>query len=309
MAAIIAVNPFRCRMWHLHDRIESHINDETCRSEIESIDKHGQLVPVLGRTLRGDPVYEFELIYGARRLFIARHINKPLLIEVREMSDREAIVAMDVENRLRQDVSPYERGKSYARYLQSGAFKSQEEIARALRISASQVCRLLKLAQLPAAVVSAFGNPVDICEGWGLNIMEALEDPHKRQLTLNRARLIGKQKMARSARDVYQELMSAATHGRKVKRAIHDEVVKDERGLPLFRVRQLAGSVAFLVPTGIVNTTSLERLRQALSDVLRQDNSPDRRIDRTSLSIEVAMDEPGRQTATRPDLVATQGAA
>src|SRR5262245_57838727 len=143
MKSIVSVNPFRCRMWALHDRLETHVTEDTCRAEIESISKHGQLVPVLGRPLRQDPDYEVELIYGARRLFVARLINQPLLVELRELSDRDAIVAMDVENRLRQDISPYERGRSYARYLQSGFFKSQDEIARSLKISASQVSRLL----------------------------------------------------------------------------------------------------------------------------------------------------------------------
>jgi ParB-like chromosome segregation protein Spo0J len=67
-------------------------------------------VPALGRPLHGDLEFDVEIIYGARRLFVARHLNMPLQVELREMSDREALVAMDIENRLRTDISPYERG-------------------------------------------------------------------------------------------------------------------------------------------------------------------------------------------------------
>src|SRR5687768_17678353 len=176
MRNILAVDPFRVRMWSLHDRSEQHVNEESCKAEIESFWKHGQLVPALGRALRGDPDHDIELVYGARRLFVARHLNKPLLLDVREMSDREAIVAMDIENRQRKDVSPYERGVSYARWLRSGHFASQDQIARALQISGAQISRLLKLAKLPSVVVSAFATPLDILETWGLALAEAWAD-------------------------------------------------------------------------------------------------------------------------------------
>ncbi len=51
MQSFIQVNPFRCQMWQLHDRIDAYINEETCRAEIESFLKHGQLVPVLGEVM------------------------------------------------------------------------------------------------------------------------------------------------------------------------------------------------------------------------------------------------------------------
>lgn len=81
----------------------------------------------------------------ARLLFVARHLNAQLLVGKRPMSDLEAIVAIDIENPQRVDVSPYERGLSFAQWLRAGYFNSQDDIARALQISASQVSRLLRL--------------------------------------------------------------------------------------------------------------------------------------------------------------------
>ena len=77
MPTITMMNPFRCRMWELHDRLEAHINEDTCRAEIASFGAHGQFVAVLGRRLKGDASHDIELITGARRLFVARHLNKP----------------------------------------------------------------------------------------------------------------------------------------------------------------------------------------------------------------------------------------
>lgn len=269
MKAVVTVNPFDCRMWDMHDRLEAQITEESCKSEIDSFIRHGQFIPVLGRPLRGDPSHKFELIYGARRLFVARHLNLPLVAEMREMSDREAIVAMDIENRQRSDISPYERGRSYARWLRAGHFGSQDDIARALKISASQVSRLLKLAQLPPVVIDAFDNPAEICEGWGLEIKQALDDPERRHATIRAARNASSLTPRLPAKEVYRKLIVAA-RGRRIKPTAHDEVVKDIGGKPLFRIKHQSSSIAFVVPIEQATADAMERMRQAISEILQK---------------------------------------
>lgn len=268
MKEVVAVDPFRCRMWDMHDRLEGSVTEHTCKSELDSFAKHGQLVPVLGRRVVGNHDFDVELIYGARRLFVARQLRSKLIVELRAMTDKEAIVAMDIENRLRLDISPYERGVSYATWLRGGYFESQEEIARTLRISASQVSRLLKLSQLPAVVVNAFGSPTDICEGWGLRIGEALETPEVKTRVLNIARSIGNRQRRPPAEEVYRELLSVANHGRRIRRTAHDEVVLDEGGLPLFRIRQQRASIAVIMPLERLCESDLGRIREAITQVL-----------------------------------------
>jgi ParB family transcriptional regulator, chromosome partitioning protein len=270
MKSVVAVNPFECRMWDMHERLDTQVSEESCKSEVESFIKHGQLIPVMGRPLRGDPTHKVELIFGARRLFVARHINVPLLVELREMTDREAFVSMDIENRQRTDVSAYERGLSYARWLRAGHFRSQDDIARALRISASQVSRLLKLAQLPSVILEAFESPAAICEGWGLEIMQVLDEPTRRQGAIRAARSIAAMSPRPRAREVYRKLLSPAENGRRIKTQAHDEVVKDRGGQPLFRIRQQSSSVAFVVPMTKVAPDTLENVRQAIVEILQE---------------------------------------
>jgi ParB family chromosome partitioning protein len=257
-------------MWELHDRFDAHITERTCRQLIESFVAHGQLVPVLGRSIAGtESGYDVELIYGARRLFVARHINVPIKVELRRMSNREGVIAMDIENRHRADISPYERGTSYLRWLRTAHFHSQDDIAKALRISASQVSRLLKLARLPTVIVDAFGDPFNICEGWGLALMDQIEDARKRQATLLEARLIAEQRPRPSAREVYARLLGASAPGRKVKTRLQDEVVKDESGTPLFRIRRHVDTVALLLPLASVSAKSLDEIRGVVSTILQ----------------------------------------
>jgi len=265
---IETVSPFRCRMWAHHDRLDTSINERTCRAEIESFSKHGQLVPVLGRSVSDGSTYQFELIYGARRLFVARHLNQPLRVEVRELSDREAIVALDIENRQRSDISPYERGLSYARWLSAGLFQSQEELSRVLKVSASQVSRLLKLTRLPPLVVDAFPAPSHICEVWGLALAELMEDPARRQATLRRARAICAMDRRPSGGDVIRQLLAAAKGGRRPTQPPRDEVVKDGAGTPLFRIRHQSRHVALLLPMETVSSQSLAQICDALVQIL-----------------------------------------
>ena len=266
---VVSMSPFRCRMWALHDRFESTISEQSCREEIASFSKHGQLVPVLGRPLKGDPDYDVELIYGARRLFIARHIGQEIAVELREMSDREAIVSMDIENRLRSDITPYERGMSYARWLRGGHFQSQDDISRALKTSASQVSRLLKLARLPSVVVDAFGAPEELRETWGLEIMDALDDPARRQLTLRNARSIAALEPRPPGHLVYRQLLSAIP-GRRTAPGNRDRVVKDAAGTPIFRIRRLRSTIALLVPAERISEQTLAVLARGVANILQQ---------------------------------------
>jgi ParB family transcriptional regulator, chromosome partitioning protein len=265
---IVSVNPFRCRMWDLHNRIEQQIVENSCRAEINSFSKHGQLVAALGRPVHDDPDHDVELICGARRLFVARHLNVPLLVDVREMTDRAAVIAMDIENRQRLDFSPYERSLSFARFLRAGYFESQDDLAKALKISQSQVSRLLTLARLPSVVVGAFSNPLEIREGWGPDLAAALQDVRKRQATIARARTLASLSPKPAAVDVYQQLIAAWVPGRKVRSKAHDEVVTDLDGTPLFRIRTQDKAIAVLLPRDQMSQEKLKAVRDAVRDIL-----------------------------------------
>ena len=279
----ITVSPLRCRVWNLHSRLDENLTEESCRIEIESFEKHGQLVPVLGRRVRGDPDYDIELIYGARRLFVARHLNVPLLVELRDIADRDGLIAMDLENRLRQDVSAYERGTSYDRWLRSGHFGSQDEIASALKVSSAQVSRLLKLARLPAVVIEAFGNATNICEVWGVELAALLQDPESERHVIQVARSIAAIVPRPAAGEIYNQLCAAG----KVNRAarIADRIVKDECGEELFRVKRQRGSIVFSVSMDLLSQEALEEIEQTIAFVM------DRNTARDEKGVEISVDD------------------
>ena len=264
---LVSVNPFRCRVWAFHDRIEDHITEETCRAEIESFLDHGQLVPVLGRKIFADPDHDVGVIYGARRLFVARHLNRPLLVELRALSDKESVVAMDIENRQRSDVSPYERGVAYATWVRSGLFESQQDLAKTLKVSASQVTRLIHLSRLPPVVLAAFDTPNQICENWGLQLAEALSDEQRRVRVIHRARMLAQAHPRPPADAIYRQLVSSAQSTRARLQG-RDEAVRNSAGRILFRVRHQSASVSFVLPIRDASNNVIKRVRLLLTRVL-----------------------------------------
>jgi len=256
----------------LHDRFEEHIDEQSCSEEIESFRAHGQRTAALGRPIVGDPDYDVEIICGARRLFVARHLGMKLLVKIREdLSDRDAIIAMHIDH-LRKNVSPYERGMAYLRWLRGGYFGSQEEISAALRISASQVSRLLRIAKLPSVIVNAFGNAAEIRESWGTRLSEALEDPQQKAAAIHVARRIAADSHRPRPRDVYRRLQASlaptSPGGRKVRATACDRVIEGADGTPLFRVRQQYDSIAILLPMEKTSARTLEAIQSAVAEIL-----------------------------------------
>src|SRR6202043_3030463 len=129
--------------------------------------------------------------------------------------------------------------------------------------------RLLKLARMPAVVVGAFDSPRDICERWGLDLAAALEEPERRQRILQKARAIGAAVHERpSAQDVYRQMLAASVQGRKVRLPVHDEIVRDSAGCPLFRIRRQNNSIALLLPIGKVSAGALDDIRESVAAIL-----------------------------------------
>jgi ParB family chromosome partitioning protein len=266
---VVEVDPFRCRIWELHDRLSDYVTDESCKAEIESVARHGQLVPALGRPLHGNHDFDVEIIYGGRRLYVARHLNVSLKVELRELSDQEALIAMDVENRHRTDLSPYERGLSYARWLRTPYFKSQDDIVRALGVSASHVSRVLKLAQLPTVLIGAFATPLELRESWGLELLEHWQDPARRPLLSQRARSIAAHQPRAGAEQVFRYLIDSAGKARRASPDSRDSVVKADNGSPLFRVRHQRNAIAIVLPSSALSESRFERIRRAVSEILQ----------------------------------------
>jgi len=125
--------------------------DEAALEELAaSIREKGLLQPVVVRP-KGDG---YELVAGERRFRAAQRAGlTELPAIVRELDDRAALELALVENLQREDLSPVEEARGYARLSEMGL--SHEEIARRVGKSRSAVTNALRLLQLPEEALGA----------------------------------------------------------------------------------------------------------------------------------------------------------
>jgi ParB family chromosome partitioning protein len=261
---------------------------------MRSFMNHGQLSAVLGRPLKNDPVFDVELIFGARRLFVARALNVPLDVELRDLTDREAAIYLDIENRHRRDVSPYERGMCYMRWIRSGLFSSQDELAQNLKASASQISRLLAVAKLPNVIISAFPSPLEIRETWGVALHSAYGDAKRRRPLIERARVIAEESPRPSSESVYARLTAARgsrTAAKTSRGRCVDEIVRDRAGGPLFRIRRYRQHVAFMIDSRKLSAALYDQIRGSLRTALQVESIPEasRKLDSSQMDARNSM--------------------
>jgi ParB/RepB/Spo0J family partition protein len=271
---VLKVDPGRCCIWEFNGRLEEYLTDESCENEILSIQAHGQMIPAIARTTKPGARHDFEIICGARRMYAARRLGVDLRLDLRDLTDRQAIILMDVENRQRKDWSAYERGRSFAKWLASGQFSSQEDLAESLRISASQVSRLLKVGKLPTVVIEAFAEPSDICEMWGLTLHTLCDNPRDRARVVARARVLRIHARNMEPKEIYDNLRLLGTVQSARKRH-REEVVLGPKGQALFRIKHLPTKVNLLIGKQLLSPHSLFRIKEALSSILHESTTHD----------------------------------
>lgn len=186
--ALYKVNPDRCRMWTHHNREYSRLNENNCADLIEGFRAMGQQeFPGIGRLVKGDKQYEYEIICGARRHWTASYLGWKLLIEVRDLSDEEAFRLADVENRDRQDISDLERARDYRNALVMFYDNNKKQMATRLEVSENWLFKLLVLAELPQTIVDAYADIADIKERHARALNPLLKDASKKALIMEKA--------------------------------------------------------------------------------------------------------------------------
>ena len=266
--AIEQVEPADCTLWQLHQRSGEELSEDSCKELIASMQRHGQLHPALGRKPDGETGAGIELIYGGRRLFAAKRLGIKLLVDVRSLDDRAAIVEMELENRLRTDITPYERGMSYRHWLNAGVFASQSELAREIGVSEAQVSKLLRYAELPAAVVAAFDSVRSIREEWAVALAKLCGDPHRRPGLVRRAREFGRSEQPHSPEIVFRRLVSDDSLRGRATTEKGDEVVRSSSGRPIYRIVVRSSTIHFILPRTSISEDLLRQLKCQVTTIL-----------------------------------------
>jgi ParB family transcriptional regulator, chromosome partitioning protein len=171
----------------------------------------------------------FTIVCGARRWAAARRAGLPSLpCLVRELTERERVEMMLVENVQRATLSKLEEARGYARLV--GLGYTQRQVAARVGKSAAHVCRRLLLLGLPAEVqleVESSRLPVDRALGYRQPAEEevfAVDEQLQKAWLALRAEVIasGDRRLVRLLREfaeAYLRLSDATSRGRRRSRA------------------------------------------------------------------------------------------
>lgn len=159
--ALVMATRFVNRSSHAFD---PHRNAEFAELVEDIAAKGGNKVPGLVRPLPspGPNGEMYECVYGHRRLSACRLNGVPFNALVAGVSDDEAMLVQQAENLFRADLSPIERGKQIASYLnhrrnESGKLQqgAREELAERLKLNPSVVSRLIAIGDIPDTLVES----------------------------------------------------------------------------------------------------------------------------------------------------------
>lgn len=147
--SIVLLEPKQISNWVHHDRPASELgNIDEFALELKN---NGQLQPCIVRPLKNDTKFRFELIVGERRWRAAQKANIKLKVIIQNLTDHEAAIAQANENSQRKDLSDYAKGISYAKLI-NDKILNQKDLISSLKISQSDVSRLLSFSKVPKII-------------------------------------------------------------------------------------------------------------------------------------------------------------
>jgi len=153
-AAVVELDPALIDASFIKDRLAGD-DAESLSALKESFAAHGQTVPILVRphpTLAG----RYQAAYGHRRLRAAGDLGVRIRAVVRDLDDRQLVVAQGIENSARRDLSYIERAL-FALALEK-AGHDRPVIMAALSTDKTELSKMISVARaLPRAIVQAIG--------------------------------------------------------------------------------------------------------------------------------------------------------
>ena len=153
-AAVVEIDPECVDVSFIRDRLSGPDDPELLVLK-ESLRSHGQEVPILVRPhpTRGGA---YQAAYGHRRLRAAQDLGIKIKAVVRNLDDRQLIIAQGIENSARRDLSFIERAL-FAKALENSGH-DRSVIMAALSTDKTELSKLITVARaLPETLVRAIG--------------------------------------------------------------------------------------------------------------------------------------------------------
>ncbi|MCX4030445.1 ParB/RepB/Spo0J family partition protein [Endozoicomonas sp. SM1973] len=225
----------------INQRIQSLLNDAAVSDILPDIRKNGQSEPGYLRPTKDG---RFELIAGSRRLYCVKQIpGRKYLALIGDVPDEDIRHLSRVENKQRP-ISAYETAMSFYNDINSGIYKTWEQLAEVEDIARSTAFRYKRLVELPEVFVQLFTSPNDMSVTAADWITSALKKDEKtKKLLISKAKDLLDDKVNKicngykllSAELVLKELKRSLLEGGKSTPTRKKPVVYKAKGTPKFK--------------------------------------------------------------------------
>jgi ParB family chromosome partitioning protein len=182
---LLELDPKKIRPTEFQNRLgRSLLADDPKFHELkESLRANGQETPIRVRPVKHALPFEFEIVSGHRRHAACLALDAELeggfpilaIIDAAAEDARDLVLKMYRENEERYDLSAYEKGLMFTRWLEAGVYESQRELAAAIGMGEAAAAKYLAVAGLPKEILAAFGDERLIPMSWGPALSQAIK--------------------------------------------------------------------------------------------------------------------------------------
>lgn len=144
-------------VWAGNERDQELLTESALADLIPSFQQGGQQFPAYGRDVHGIT----EVADGSRRRRTAIVTKRDYQVLVGDLDDEQMAWLSQIGNDYRP-TSAFERGKRYARRLQSEFDGNISKLADAENISRKIITRCMATAELPSIIITLFANPNEL---------------------------------------------------------------------------------------------------------------------------------------------------
>ncbi|MHC0054665.1 plasmid partitioning protein RepB [Actibacterium sp. D379-3] len=155
----------------LTDRLDDDPADHAAL--VASIRDYGQQVPVLVRP-HPDNADRFQVVYGRRRVLALRDLGQPVKAMVRNLDDRELVMAQGQENSARKDLTFIEKA-NFARQMRDAGY-DRKVICDALHVDKTLISRMISVTdRIPMDLIEVIGAAPSVGRDRWLALADLLE--------------------------------------------------------------------------------------------------------------------------------------
>lgn len=171
---ILELDPSLVDASFVQDRIS--IEDDEAYSELlEAVRNRGQDTPILVRP-HPDTSGRFMVVFGHRRLRVARELARPIRAVVKSLADIDHVVAQGQENSARANLSFIEK-VLFAQHLEDRGF-TKETIQSALTVDYQTLSKMGTISKaIPQSLLDAIGPAKTVGRDRWLEFRKLVENP------------------------------------------------------------------------------------------------------------------------------------